>query len=364
MKKQLAIVGNGFDMAHNLKTSYGSFTSKLPEDVKIEWEKLLAEHKVKDDSWYAFEDAIDEMTAEWQSRYFNSVVDVLKINEEELMDKITQINNLFDKMTRLLFEYISAENKKEIKIQNIIKKKLTRNCHVISFNYTKTIENYSDNVYYIHGSVSEGEIILGYKLRTEHSGINVEATKFSKNKLREMLNYRRFLQKSGIKKEQLDKELNFFKPHLTRLFSGRGGYVFDYTEETDRLINEVLFDGWNTYYNGYFSRMKALNLPKDLEEIARKERLTQISKEINSYGELNNFSQANIETSIPYSEINELLILGHSLKADIEIITDLFNHLINLEKVILFVYKGEDYAEKKDILVQLSNCEIEIEFYE
>ncbi len=104
--------------------------------------------------------------------------------------------------------------------------------------------------------------------------------------------------------------------------------------------------------------------PSDLESITKKERLQQISELINNYGEQNNFSPAYIETKIPYNEIEELIILGHSLSADIEIFTALFELLVNLREITLFIYEGENFSEKLNILESLSSCPIKTKMYD
>ena len=66
MKDKLAIIGNGFDISHGLKTGYLDFANTLPVDIKKDWEKILIESEVHPNTWYSFEDAIDKITAKWQ----------------------------------------------------------------------------------------------------------------------------------------------------------------------------------------------------------------------------------------------------------------------------------------------------------
>lgn len=366
----LAIIGNGFDISHGLKTSYLNFASTLSDDLKIRWEEVLSESDVNPDNWYSFEEVIDELTRKWYEDYLDTVVGNSSIfTKEELLHKIEKINTIFSIMTEKLFEYISIENKKKIILKENIQNRVLEDTPVINFNYTSTAECYSTKVYYIHGSIDEGAIVLGYKLRHENIGIMNEATEFNKSKLREQINFRRYLKNKGLKDEEIDIELKNFKTHLLRIFNGRGGYVFDYSDETDKQINQFI----NNYYKDNwdskeeFSRFRSRRIPKlpdEIERIAREERVSQISELINQYGEMNGFSPSSLNTGVRFEEIEELIILGHSLVADEEIVRDIINELVQLKKIILFVYYGENFTDKENFLKSVSSCPIEIVYYD
>ena len=103
--------------------------------------------------------------------------------------------------------------------------------------------------------------------------------------------------------------------------------------------------------------------PYLLDELLRNERLQQISKIINDYGEMNSFSPAPISMGIDFTNVKELIILGHSLGADEELIVDIINELDNLEKIKLFVYSEEDYSNKINFLNNVSDRNVEIVYY-
>lgn len=366
----LAIIGNGFDIAHGLKTSYLDFASTLSDDLKVQWEEVLIESDVNPDSWYSFEEVIDELTRKWQDNYFDMVVGNSSVfGKEELLHKIENINTIFTIMTKRLFEYISIENKNKVVLKESVLNKVLEDTSVINFNYTTTAEYYSTKVYYIHGSIDEGAIVLGYKLRAEHTGIMNEATEFNKNKLREQISFRRYLKNSGLKDEEIDSELKEFKPHLVRLFTGRGGYAFDYSDETDKQINQFnnswYKDNWDfRKENSRFRIRRSPKLPDEIERVAREERGAQLSELINQYGEMNDFSISSLNTRVRFEEIDELIILGHSLVADEEIVRDIINELVQLKKIILFVYYDENFTEKEIFLNSVSSCPIEIVYYD
>lgn len=368
MKDKLAIIGNGFDISHGLKTGYLDFANTLPVDIKKDWEKILIESEVHPNTWYSFEDAIDKITAKWQEKYFNTIVkEDDEFTEEVLLSKIEEINAIFLKMNILLMDYLMGEDKKTIDLKSSVKKVIDLDTNIINFNYTGTVEKYDKiNVYYIHGSLEESEIVLGYKQRAEPTGIMSEATVFDKKKLREQLNFRRHLISLGLSEDDLEKEMVEFNSHVRRMFSGRGGYVFDYSPSLDKefldYTNEWYKEnGWSIFNR--FRKADPIMYPYLLDELLRNERLQQISKIINDYGEMNSFSPAPISMGIDFTNVKELIILGHSLGADEELIVDIINELDNLEKIKLFVYSEEDYSNKINFLNNVSDRNVEIVYY-
>lgn len=366
MGEKIAIVGNGFDISHGLKTGYSDFADTLDKKIKEDWERVLIENDVHPSTWYSFEEAIDKITANWQGEYFNTVVKMDERTEKILLNKINEINQIFSEMNGLLVEYLLEEDSKKIVLKETIKEVIDHNTKVINFNYTSTVEKYTKNIYYIHGSLAENEIVLGYKQRAEATGIMAEATEFDKNKLRESLNFRRYLISREIKDKELTKEIDDFKPHVKRMFSGRGGYVFEYPTllekevqmSTDKYYEENEWISFNR-----FEKKKIVVLPEILGNKAKEKRLEQISSLINDYGETNNFSPSNIEMNINLDNVIELIILGHSLEADEELVSDIIQNLKKLETIKLFVYYGEDYSEKLNFLKNVSSKRIEILHY-
>uniref|UniRef100_UPI00403F9CB9 AbiH family protein n=1 Tax=Candidatus Enterococcus willemsii TaxID=1857215 RepID=UPI00403F9CB9 len=249
MSGKLAIIGNGFDISHGLKTGYLDFAKTLPKKIKEDWEGILTEGDINPETWYSFEDAIDKITAKWQEKYFDTVVGKDNdFTEEVLLKKIDQINKIFVEINNLLMDYLLNEDSKEVELKDSIKKTLDYNTNVINFNYTTTIEKYTtNNIYYIHGSLSELEIVLGYKQRIEPTGIMLEATEFDKKKLRERLNFKRYLIDRGVSGEELEMEMENFSFHIKRMFTNRGGYVFEYPSSLDRILLKYI-DKWYTVF--------------------------------------------------------------------------------------------------------------------
>lgn len=369
MVNKLAIIGNGFDLAHGLNTLYSDFYKKMPSTLKVKWERLLGEYTIDKNYWSNFEDVISCVTNSWygdSNGYFFSVVEDKKTTELEF--KIKEINIVFEEMTLELFNYILEEDKKETTKLNSIEKFLDEDTLAISFNYTRTPLKYIDDVYYIHGSIKEEHIILGYKLRTEHSGIVNGATVYSKYKLRELLNFRRYLSRLNLTKSEISKSIDEFIPHLNMMNTGRGSYAFEYSDKTNKMFWE--YQESVTYEHRifeYFGKPRKSDMPTKLANRMEKERLKKISKIINDYGELNNFSMYPISLGVDLNQIEEIVILGHSLEADEELIISLFKKMINLKKIVLFTFQGESKSEldkKKSFINELTTVPIEIQFYE
>lgn len=371
---KLAIVGNGFDLSHGLKTGYYDFYKSLEKDHKTKWQNLLKEFNIHTNDWYDFEEAISNITNKWHEQYFEScgVDNDFEKQQNILLEKINQINSVFRDLDKQLFEYILNEEKKPTTLKVSIQEALEFDSYVITFNYTNLIKKYCKNIYHIHGSISEEFIVLGYKLRAESTAMAFIGTKYNKLKLREKLNFRRFLKQHNLTSTEIGSELEKFDIHVDCMYSGKGGYEFDYSKQTyysnTEYTKSKLFE--HSPFNMFISNCNANVLSEKIEKMARKERLQQTSEYINSYGELNDFQVAPLDTKVPYSEIDEVIILGHSLKADIEILEHLFPLLTNLDSVILFTFNKEkenDILEKEEILINLTNlppCKIKRKLYD
>ena len=362
--KKLAVIGNGFDIAHNLETTYHDFYCKMPNELKNDWETLLGEFKFEKDTWTDFEKIIDKLTNNWfynSEGFFFSSANNEEKHIAKLEVKIGEINDIFNRLSDELQNYLTNENKREVDVIPSVKKHLDIHTKAITFNYTDTANLYLDDTYHIHGSIKEGYIVLGYKLRVEHTGMPSVATIFFKTKLRELLNFKRYLASLGLSSSDRQKYESEFIPHLERLFTGRGGYCFDYSEETNRLYQEHL-NLKNSVFSGfkYFGKPEKEILSSELEERMREDRSAQVSKIINDYGEQNNFLPFPIVTGVCFNEIEELIIMGHSLEADEEIISEILRSLTNLNNVKLFIYEGEadeDIEVKESLIINLSVIE-------
>ena len=58
----IAIVGNGFDMAHDLKTGYNDFVNAQKKETFAEYKAFLEKYCGNADGWSSFEERINELT--------------------------------------------------------------------------------------------------------------------------------------------------------------------------------------------------------------------------------------------------------------------------------------------------------------
>lgn len=176
----LYIIGNGFDLAHDLKTSYNYFAKFIKWTNSELFDQLMSNCELEDRVdllWSNFEKEIGEIDLD----------SFLDINEPIPME-----DSSFDRGSRRL-EYCSVDETREsvvrlskqiidgfeswvekVNIQGTSEKfSLLKNAKYLSFNYTNTLEEVYgiENVCHIHGAVGKHErLIFGHRLIYEHKG--------------------------------------------------------------------------------------------------------------------------------------------------------------------------------------------------
>ncbi len=154
MKKYngLVILGNGFDKAHGLKTSYGEFADYLinnhdSKKIANEFKKILAHEGLVDvddsENWYEFEKQIKKMVPILSNK------DVLGDDDSEVRSYMNKVNDLFSDICVYLKEYLQKVTGDSIEIKENIRKYLSGDDIVVNFNYTNTPQLYGceDNVF-------------------------------------------------------------------------------------------------------------------------------------------------------------------------------------------------------------------------
>ena len=316
---KLIIVGNGFDLAHGLKTSYNDFSKKYKNNKYMNefmflLEQMKENENYKYDNWNDFENHFEEIANR------NCYCEVETQNGQYLR-LMNSYNELFKHISELLFEYLSTEvDIKKIKIIDNLKAEFTKDSMTFSYNYTDTAFLYTNNVKFIHGSLKEDEfIILGYANEGPQDLAATEHRKFKKFVLMEKLNYLRYLKSKNIL--NVDDFLLEFEPHLNCMFSGKGGYC----EFSDNSLKHA-------------------------------------SKVLKEYAEGNNYSPH--LDRLDYKSVKQLVVMGHGLKSDLLEFECMARSFIELESIVLYSHVGEkkedlDYKIKtlKDIFKK-ENIEI------
>ncbi len=183
--RNLIIVGNGFDLAHDLKTSYSDFL----KDINVSKIKYGAP-SIKSNTnalLEAFFSSKDGIWSDIESIYF----DILRnLNNSAYLQNMygrvyhyndsKELNKHFEDIKQCLHQYLVEEEKKFVKNENY---KNLFNCFsgkdsvIVNFNYTNTVKKYlneidSDiNLIQIHGELNEinNPIIFGYAADNQES---------------------------------------------------------------------------------------------------------------------------------------------------------------------------------------------------
>lgn len=293
--RTFAIIGNGFDLAHNYPTLYESFVNAtVSENLDI-----FRDYCDKDGSintWYYFEENIAQLT---QDLFVQSYMD--SNGYEEDRQRQSNLTKVFAEIHRLLIQYLRSitESKPVVKLPNV-KKYLNHKTMAISFNYTNVAKAYPCDIFYVHGSLDEDDILLGYDYRDEACLAQYDDMRWSKRICREALAFRRFLKHNlhlQVGSSEYDERIASFEMYQDYENSGRG---IDEADDTIiphfQLVDEFL----NSYRkNGY--------LP-----------------------------------NIAYNKISTIVVLGHGIEADRVFLSQIIKKCPRLKKVVIFRYAGED----------------------
>jgi hypothetical protein len=159
---KLIIIGNGFDLSHNYKTSFNDFKSHL-ENSKLDENLLLVKHinqlvekhnKKNELQWNNFEEIIGHRLN--PSLQFN---DMKELNIVSIVERFTE------KFHTYILSLI--ENQKIITNNNLAKE-FEDVSSILSFNYTSLYTNYLKdkndiNIFHIHGEMDNNNLpIIGY----------------------------------------------------------------------------------------------------------------------------------------------------------------------------------------------------------
>ncbi|WP_191966533.1 bacteriophage abortive infection AbiH family protein [Cellvibrio sp. KY-YJ-3] len=185
----LYILGNGFDLHHRLDTKYSSFGLYVKEHYPNVYDQLI--------EFYGFCDLThcDESTAD-RALWSDFENDLSKLDTESVMESLSQfianpggedfrdrdwgaysieVSSFVDKLLNTLFsafkefifqvEYPTLEQRLLLDFSN---------AHLISFNYTNTLQAYygvnDSKINYIHGKAASesSELVLGHAIPAEN----------------------------------------------------------------------------------------------------------------------------------------------------------------------------------------------------
>lgn len=93
-KDTLAIIGNGFDIAHGYKTDYRSFVNDT-KDEALDKFKEMCDNEESIQTWYNFEENIAIIMTNFYSNAVNGLygyenVDIERLKIKEMYERISQ----------------------------------------------------------------------------------------------------------------------------------------------------------------------------------------------------------------------------------------------------------------------------------
>lgn len=172
MCANLWIIGNGFDLAHGLRTKYNDFKEYLDEynpDLKSVLEEGCYDPNFL---WSQFEDALGYLDYDYLLDVYRAEVDIgldsPGLCARNMIQTIVDIRRILEELPEALNEWISTIDITDIEQLPLINTYMTETeNYFINFNYTSTLEcvyNVDYNrIYYIHGSqYNEDSLVLGH----------------------------------------------------------------------------------------------------------------------------------------------------------------------------------------------------------
>ena len=167
MKNKLFIIGNGFDIAHNLPTKFDpdfkSIALKYEQDNF--WELYQSR---EDDIWSDFENLLGCPDFNSLEEIFDGYEPNYLSDRESDRDSIIVQVDLNGKLRDALYEFADAADRhlRYIRANESIAQLLEPDSYYITFNYTHTLEDVygipDEHILHIHGEAGKNNLELGY----------------------------------------------------------------------------------------------------------------------------------------------------------------------------------------------------------
>lgn len=291
--KSLAIIGNGFDLAHGYNTKFDDFVKNTSDtDLDMFRQFCFDEHIT---TWHEFEENIKLITFNLYQKNFVDDCDFNKIS-----NKIVHLNEIFINIHTLLLDFLKMEtNRFQVSKKQNIKKYINGKTKVVNFNYTKVAEVYTSDIFYIHGSIDEDNIVLGYDYRDEPCLMSMEYMCWFKKFRRQLLAFKRYLE----------------------------------TEESFKVENP----NYKTLIESFGKYQMYANSGRGIDD--------EVEMEIKEFKKIDDFicneCEKRMIPDIDYRNIKTVIVMGHGLESDKEFLKEILQKCTNLKKSIIFRYSGE-----------------------
>ena len=193
----LCVIGNGFDLAHGVPSSYSKFRDGLGR--RSELRETLETYIRNDALWWNFEEALADLDLNSPSMAIPEMLDAFNAYDPDAqmadyyaaidmaMSPVDTITNELPKRFRKWIESLDVDiaNKP---LKNIVKP----GAKYLNFNYTEFAETLygAQNVCYIHGSRKnrKAKLILGHSYKKSVPDVSVKMPRFKDGFKRGMVN--------------------------------------------------------------------------------------------------------------------------------------------------------------------------------
>lgn len=173
--RKLYIIGNGFDLHHDIKSGYSHFSNWLKENHHAVYKKIVnlyGEEIVNWDWWNDFETNLGYFNIREKIEHYSwlnqpSDEDLEKMRSIDTMggawDIQINVGKTIEDVKQCFHKWVDSLSpaKRELKIHLDLE-----DSYYINFNYTLTLENAYDinpkRICHIHGSINDDEYIIGH----------------------------------------------------------------------------------------------------------------------------------------------------------------------------------------------------------
>ena len=212
--KRVFIIGNGFDLAHGLKTSYLNFRDYLRNNYYYFYNQIKEYNLFEgDELWSNFENNLSKIDISTLTSYANlqcsDDFDYDSMEGDNIDFAVENELNYIDSLSEKIAEWLS--NTINLNLCNkIINKVYFEESFWFTFNYTHTIEDLynvnSNSVFHVHGDIEDffGTLLIGHGNDDDINALEEECqTLFSGREYSAKKAIVKYLQKSRKPVEQL-----------------------------------------------------------------------------------------------------------------------------------------------------------------
>lgn len=176
--KTLYILGNGFDLAHGLKTKYSDFYNYLSKDQDTQsflYNMIDAYGAYDEEWWNSFEESLGDGT--WFEYEFENMAEsVIENMVTDDGDEMPDIEFTLESHWESYYKFMEKLNVYVLKwindsidlseVEPMCKMLIEEDALFINFNYTMVLEEIykisERNVLHVHGSVAERKAVMGH----------------------------------------------------------------------------------------------------------------------------------------------------------------------------------------------------------